>query len=461
MNNKQHFHFIGIGGIGMSAIAHILHHHGHTVSGCDNNLDQKTVTDLQHLGCSITEHNNDLCYNQTITTIVYSTAIKKDNPELLYAQQKNLSILHRSQALALIMQTMNSIAIAGTHGKTTTSSLIAHLLLTAHYDPTIIVGGHITSINNNARVGNSPWLVAEADESDRSLINLCYQYAVLTTVDFDHAETYRDLDDIMNIFTQYLTKVPQNGSAIVCLDDTHIQKLMQKTHVPYVSYGVTEQADWQINNIELHPEYSVFFLKNKTKQFGPITIPMPGMHNVLNATAALVTAYLCGVNLKESSAALSTFTGVDRRFTLKGFCNGAKIIDDYGHHPIEIEHTLRVARKQTTGKLCVLFQPHRYTRTQKFWHEFITTFANSQIDELIITDIYPASEAPIDHITSQNFVASLAAAAPHLTVTYIPLETSLSPFIAHYQNSLTPGDMLLLQGAGKINKLADKLKDTI
>lgn len=332
----------------------------------------------------------------------------------MHAQQNNRTILHRSQALALIMQTMNSIAVAGTHGKTTTSSLIAHLLLAAHYDPTIIIGGHVNSINNNARVGNSPWLVAEADESDRSLINLVYQHAVLTTVDFDHAETYRDLDDIMQIFAQYLAKVPPNGSAIVYIDDTNIQKLMQETHVPYTSYGISQQADWQISNIELHPEYSTFFITHKNKLFGPITVPMPGMHNVLNATAAIVTAHLCGITIETSSAALRTFTGVDRRFTLKGFCNGAKIIDDYGHHPIEIEHTLRIARKQTPGKLCVLFQPHRYTRTQKFWHEFITTFANSKIDELIITDIYPASEAPIDHINSQNFVAALAAAAPIL-----------------------------------------------
>jgi UDP-N-acetylmuramate--alanine ligase len=454
----KHLHFMGIGGIGMSALAQITQKEGCQVSGCDTNIDQKTVHDLQALGCSISHGNNgQYCSDQSIDTVVYSSAINKEDPEFLRAQQRNISIVHRSEILRFLMSSRTSLAVAGTHGKTTTSSILSHILLEANIDPTILIGGHLNSINNNAHYGKSKFLVAEADESDRSFLNLLPTLAVVTNINFDHAETYKDLDDVKQTFQKFFNLLPSSGTAIVCGDDKNIQSLIPSIKAPVTTYGFNESCDWQIIKHTLQPNSSTFYLKHTTKTIGPINFPMPGIHNILNSVAAFIVANRIDVAPKTIVKTLATFAGVDRRFTFKGTYNGATIIDDYGHHPAEIRNALAIARAQTTGKLRVLFQPHRYSRTQKLWNEFLTMFLESNVDELIITDIYPASEQPIKNITSQNFVADLRKKNPQFKTSYLPFEKDFSTLLAHLKGTLAQDDILMLQGAGKVNAIADKL----
>lgn len=457
MKTQQHLHFIGIGGIGMSGLALIAEKQGHIVSGCDNNLLQKSITDLKKLGCIINNHASTSCNSKTINTIIYSSAIAQDNPELLQAKKKGLALMHRSELLAQLTKDKYTIAIAGSHGKTTTSSLLAHILLQSKYDPTICIGGHLQSISSNAHYGASKYCVIEADESDRSLLNLFPTLAIITNIDFEHLETYDSIDDVMNTFQRFLEKLPQAGKALLYADDTHTQTLLHKYQGQVITFGKTKKADWQINTVVLEKEASTFVLTHNNKTIGPITVAMPGYHNVLNATAAFIAAHDIGIDHITIAQALVSFSGVDRRFTFKGLYNGAEIFDDYGHHPLEIENTITVARKRCKGKLYMLFQPHRYSRTQGLWNDFITMFAQSTLDHLFITDIYPASEKPLSGVTSEQLVKKIKKIAPHLSINYLPLEKDFSTIAQIFLKKLSCNDLLLLQGAGKINSLAEKL----
>ncbi len=458
MTKPLHLHFMGIGGIGMSGLAKIFRQRGNLISGCDNNLNQKSIEDLKALGCTISEgNNNKKCNDPSIDTLIYSTAINKNNPELTRAQQGITKTRHRSELLGFLMSEKFSIAVAGTHGKTTTSSILSHILLEGKIDPTVIIGGHLNSIKSNAHAGNSQFLVAEADESDRSFLNLFPTIAIITNINFDHAETYDDLDDVKETFTRFLKKLPDHGKAIVCGDDKNIQSLLSTIKAPLTTYGFNDNCNWKIVNETLETDHSIFYLKNNSKTFGPLTLPMPGKHNVLNATSAFIAALSTTMSPETIIKTLATFDGVDRRFTFKGTYNGARIIDDYGHHPNEIKNALAIARKQTNGKLRVLFQPHRYSRTKSLWDDFIAMFLESKIDELIITDIYPASETPLEGISSQNLVKALQDKKADFTVQYLPLDQNFSTLLAHLKKTLTQNDLLMLQGAGKVNSIADKL----
>jgi len=455
-----HLHFVGIGGIGMSAIALVLKKQGYTVSGCDTAIKQKNSIDLQALGCPIYAGNNSTqCNDNSIDVLVYSTAIDKNNPEIQRALHRNIPVVHRSELLAFLMRSKHSIAITGSHGKTTTTSMTAHLLLQAGIDPTVLIGGNLNSIKSNAHAGTSDFLVAEADESDRSLLNLYPTIAILTNIDFDHAETYADLDDITQTFIQFLYRIPFYGKAIVCADDPIIAKLLPLKNLPTVSYGFSNTADWVIKNCILQEESSTFTLQYQNKVFGPCVLLMPGKHNVLNATAAFIAGYQIGIASEKLIQGLQTFTGVDRRFTLKGTYNGARIIDDYGHHPVEINNTIAIARAQTQGKLIMAFQLHRYSRTKALWDDFLAMFAQSPLDELIITDIYAASETPLESITGQNFATALEAKNPPFKVTYLAIDQQFDTISSYCKNKLKSNDMLILQGAGTINQVAHHLKD--
>jgi len=448
---------MGIGGIGMSAIAHILSEKGFRVSGCDSDCTQKSVEKLKVLGCTISEGNNSVsCNDKTIDILVRSTAISNANPEILKAQERGVPIIHRSEMLAELMRTQYSIGVTGSHGKTTTSSLLAHILLEAQLDPTVIVGGHIATIDNNAHYGKGPFLVAEADESDRSLLNLPICHGVLTGIDLEHLETYKDIDDVVTTFKTFLEKIPFYGTAFVCADDKNSRTLIPQLKNK-ISYGIHESSDWQINNVTLNADDSFFYLKHSTTIYGQFTLSLPGIHNVKNATAALIVAHTLGVSFEVIKAALSSFKGVDRRFTYKGTYNGAQVFDDYGHHPEELFYSFKVARKKTKGKLWVLFQPHRFSRTQALWNEFIEVLTSSDIDELILTDIYPASEEPREGITSQKLLKDIQEKAPHLRASYQVIDTDFKTLEAYLKQELQSGDLLLLQGAGKVNKIAPKL----
>lgn len=455
-NKKTHIHFVGIGGIGMSGIATILKHQGYIISGCDIELEQPSVKNLRKLGCNIFNGNNtNECADKSIDILVYSSAIKTNNAEIIAAQKKGIPTIPRALMLAELMRTKYSIAIAGSHGKTTTTSLISHILIEAKMDPTVIIGGHLKTISTNARLGNGDFLVAEADESDRSLVHLQATLAVITNIDLEHLETYANLQDIKQTFSQFINNLPFYGKAIVCIDDKNIRSLLPIPHIKTITYGFTPQADVSATNIILCPDYSTFLVNTKNKTLGTVHINMPGKHNIQNALGAIALVRELRIPFKTIAKAFTSFKGIERRFSFRGTFLGAEIFDDYGHHPNEIKHTLLVARKRTKNKLTVIFQPHRFTRTHKLWDDFIQTFISSAIDHLIITDIYPASEQPITNVTSQLLVKDLQSRNPNFTVQYVPfnfeiLKTKISA-------TTKPDDLILLLGAGKINKLANIL----
>lgn len=455
--NNIHVHFVGIGGIGMSGIATILRHQGYTISGCDLDLDQQSVRSLLQLGCSVYHGNNGPhCHDKNIDVLVYSSAIKDHNPEIIAAQQRGIPTIPRALMLAELMRTKFSIAISGSHGKTTTTSLISHILINAHFDPTVIIGGHLKSISSNARFGHGDFLVAEADESDRSLLHLHATLAVITNIDLEHLETYTDIEDIKGTFRQFLNNLPFYGKAVVCIDDSNIQSLLPIPHVKIITYGSTPAADIYASAISLNPTSSLFtvFRKNSAEPLGTVECAMPGKHNILNALAAIAISLDLGISFDAIAESLKQFKGIERRFSACGTYKGADLFDDYGHHPQEIYHTLQVAKNRTNQKVTVIFQPHRYTRTNALWQDFVDIFVQSGIDHLIITDIYPASEAPIANITGENLAKAIAEKNPSFSVAYAPYEEHFSLLRTELDPLVNTGDLVLFLGAGKINKMA-------
>lgn len=455
---KAHIHFVGIGGIGMSGIATILKHQGYQISGCDADLDQKSVKDLISLGCTIYHGNNtSQCHDSSIDILVYSSAIKTHNPEIIAAQQRGIPTIPRAIMLAELMRTKYSIAIGGSHGKTTTTSLTAHILIEAHMDPTVIIGGHLKNISTNARLGGGNFLVAETDESDRSLLHLHATLAVITNIDLEHLETYKDLDDIKDTFKQFLNNLPFYGKAIVCIDDPNVRSILPLPHIKTIKYGLDDTADIFARDVQLESNHSTFTVWKNKQLLGSVHHAMPGRHNVLNALAAITVALDLEIPFETICNALASFKGIERRFSFRGNYKGAEIFDDYGHHPNEILNTLLVARKRSKKKLTVIFQPHRYTRTDKLWQEFVDVFSKSSIDHLIITDIYPASEQPIANITGENLVKAIARAHPTLNISYVPYDADFGSIKKELDPLVDNEDLILLLGAGKITKMADYL----
>lgn len=464
---KAHIHFVGIGGIGMSGIAKILKYQGYTISGCDLDIEQKSTIDLHALGCSIYKGNNTAsCHDLSINIVVYSSDIKSNHEEIIRAQQRGIPTIPRALMLAELMRIKYSIAITGAHGKTTTTSLIAHILMEAAYDPTVIIGGHLKSLSTNAHFGHGDFLVAEADESDRTLVKLQPTLAVITNIDREHLDTYRDLDDIKDTFKLFLANIPFYGAAVMCHDDPHTRSILPRqtgllNHVRTITYGSTTQADLYAQEIELgaNEVQCTVWDKLQNRQLGPLLLKMPGKHNLLNALAATAIARELDIPFEQITSSLATFKGVDRRFSFRGTYKGAEVFDDYGHHPNEIHHTLLVARQRTRKKLIVVFQPHRYTRMYHLWNDFIRVLLEHPLDYLIITDIHAASETPLPDITSYRLVEELKAQG--LTrVEYVPLDHHFTSL----QQALSPlsdeNSLVLLLGAGSINKLADKLQNT-
>ncbi len=461
-NKKAHIHFLGIGGIGMSGIAKILHYQGYSISGCDSDLEQKSIEDLKQCGCTIYQGNDTpACHDPSIDILVYSSALKADNPEIIAAQQRGIPTIPRAVMLAEIMRTKYSIAIAGAHGKTTTTSLISHVLIEAACDPTVIIGGHLKNISANARLGRGDFLVAETDESDRSLLRLYPTLAVVTNIDREHLDVYHDLEDIKNTFKQFLSNLPFYGKAILCIDDPHVRSLLPLPHIKTIKYGFTPDADIYADHLVLERDHSEFdvYQKHVPEPFGHVRLAMPGRHNVLNALATITVALDLSLPFAVIAQALENFKGVERRFSFKGIYKGAELFDDYGHHPTEIYNTLNVARKRAGNNLTVVFQPQRYSRTYHLWDDFIDIFLNSTVDHLIITDIYPASEKPIETVTSNRLALELIQKNPSFTVTYIPADTNFSLVHQALDGIIHPGDLVLFLGAGKVNKLADNLKN--
>ncbi len=457
---KNHIHFVGIGGIGMSGIATILKSQGYHISGCDSDLEQKSIHDLISLGCIIHPGNNTtLCNDPSIDILVYSSAIMKNNPEILAAQERGIPTISRALMLAELMRTKYSIAIAGAHGKTTTTSMVAHILIEAQTDPTVIIGGHLKNISSNARFGKGSFLVAEADESDKSLLRLHPTIAVVTNIDFEHIDIYKNINDIKDTFKKFLENIPFYGKAILCDDDEHIDSLLPLITTKTIRYGLKQDSDIYAQDITLQKTFSTctIWKKGASDPLGTLHLTMPGRHNLLNAIASITVCLELDIPFHTIITALAQFKGIDRRFTFRGTHNGALVFDDYGHHPTEIAQTLKVARNLTDGKLIVAFQPHRYSRTAGLWNDFIELFSQNIIDHLIITDIYPASESPIPGISSELFVRAITLKNPQLSISYCSLDDTFTHIKNDLHGRLSTGDLLLLQGAGKINKIVNYL----
>lgn len=455
---KAHIHFIGIGGIGMSGIAKILKNQGYVVSGCDQNNEQKSTQELQALGCPIYKGNNTAaCNDDSIDILVYSSAIAIDNAEIKRAQERGIPTIARALMLAELMRTKYSIAIAGAHGKTTTTSLVSHLLIEAQYDPTVIIGGHLINISSNARMGSGDFLVAEADESDRSFLHLQATLALVTNIDYEHPETYADLDDAKQTYRQFLNNLPFYGKAFICIDDPAIVSLLPMPHLKIIKYGLDASAHISARNIELSPTATHFMLTEYGVDIGEVTLHMPGNHNLLNCLGAIAIARDLAIPYSTIKDALAIFKGVERRFWYRGTYKDAEIFDDYAHHPKEIEQALRVARKRAQARLLVIFQPHRYKRTYHLWQDFLDVFARHPIDELIVTDVYSAGEASIEGVTSERLVYDLLRQKPDLKVKYVPYDEQFTHLEAIAADIAQKDDLLLLLGAGRLTNFAQKL----
>ena len=448
--NFQRIHLVGIGGIGMSGIAEVLLTLGYSVSGSDTK--PSTITKrLQDLGAVI--HEGHKAGNvEGAHVVVTSSAIKSDNPEVVEAHKRKIPVIPRAEMLAELMRLKYGIAVGGAHGKTTTTSLVASILTAAHLDPTFVVGGKVNQAGTTARLGRGEYFVVEADESDRSFLLFAPVVAVVTTIDREHLDQYSSLEDIQEAFVQFVNRVPFYGAAILCLDEPNVQAIIPSVKRPILTYGTSSQADLVISDIQLEGFSSEFRLTYKGEDLGMFRLAHPpGIHNVRNAAAAAAVALYLNVPTELIRQGLAKFAGVGRRFDIKGTVNEITVIDDYGHHPAEIRATLEAARGCKFSRLLVLFQPHRYSRTQHLWEEFTRAF--NQADLLVLTDIYAASEAPIPGISSETLAAAIREAG-HKNVHYV---RSMQASIEFLLKNARPGDGILTVGAGNVSRASNEL----
>jgi UDP-N-acetylmuramate--alanine ligase len=446
-------HFVGIGGIGMSGIAEVLCNLGYTVQGSDAS-EGANVARLRDKGIAISVgHKPENIAGADV--VVVSTAIKRDNPELLAARANRIPVVRRAEMLAELMRLKSCIAIAGTHGKTTTTSMVAALLDAGDLDPTVINGGIINAYGTNARLGAGDWMVVEADESDGTFLKLPADVAIVTNVDPEHLDHFKTFEAVQDAFRTFVENVPFYGFAVMCIDHPVVQTLVGKIEDRrIITYGENPQADVRL--MDLSPKgggsaFKVAFRDRKTgttHEIGDLTLPMPGRHNALNATAAVAVAHELGLVDATIRKALAGFGGVRRRFTKTGEWHGVTIIDDYGHHPVEIAAVLRAARESTTGRIIAVVQPHRFTRLQSLFEEFCTCFNDA--DTVIVADVYPAGEAPIPGIDRDSFVLGLRAHG-HREVTPLPAPAALAGIV---RGIASRGDTVVCLGAGNITQWA-------
>lgn len=437
-------HFIGVGGIGMSGLAEILRTLEFDVSGSDLK-EGETTRRLSRLGV-VVHIGHRAEHVSGADVVVYSSAIDELNPEISEARRVGIPVISRAEMLAELMRVKYGVALAGSHGKTTTTSLVATVLRAAGLDPTVVVGGRMAALGSNARLGAGDLLVAEADESDGSFLKLAPTIAVVTNIDPEHLDHYGDYEALKDAFVAFAEKVPFYGLAILCLDHPTVQEILPRIKSRHLTYGVSPQADYSAKNISYHGLHTSFDVYHREKPLGEFTVGMPGQHNVLNALAAIVVADELEVPLDVMKEALSTFGGVARRFTVVGKPNGITLVDDYGHHPAEIQATLNAARRAYADRVIVAFQPHRYSRTQLLFEEFTRAFNNA--DHVFVTDIYPAGEAPIRGVDAESLVSAICAHGHH-SAHYVFDTAQLAQRIAAIAK---PGDVVLSLGAGDINK---------
>jgi UDP-N-acetylmuramate--alanine ligase len=448
--NFQRIHLVGIGGSGMSGIAEVLLSSGYAVSGSD--LKATPVTSrLEKLGAKIYEGHQATNVDGA-HVVVISSAVRADNVEVVEAHRLKIPVIPRAEMLAELMRLKYGIAVAGAHGKTTTTSMVASVLAAAGLDPTFVVGGRVNHAGSNARVGQGEYMVVEADESDRSFLLLAPVVAVVTTIDREHLDQYRSLEEIQAVFLEFVNRVPFYGTVILCLDEPNVQAMIPSVKRPVITYGTTSQADLVISDVKLIGLASEFRLSYRGEDLGIFNLPSPpGIHNVRNAAAAAAVALSLNVPADLIRVGLEKFSGVGRRFEVKGVYAGVTLIDDYGHHPAEIRATLEAARGCGYKRLLVLFQPHRYTRTQFLWDDFCRAFNDADI--LVLTEIYAASEHPIENITGEKLAEAISAAG-HKNVVFT---STMQAGIEFMLREARPGDAILTIGAGSVGRVLDQL----
>ena len=443
----KRIHFVGIGGIGMSGIAEVLLNLGYKISGSDV-VSSETTRRLRNMGAQVAiGHAPDNIGNADV--VVTSTAVKADNPEVLEAHRKNVPVIPRAEMLAELLKMKFSIAVSGSHGKTSTTSMLSAILAQGGLDPTMVIGGKLASIGSNARLGDGDIIVAEADESDGSFLKLSPVIAAITNIDREHLDYYPGIEEIKTAFLTFANIVPFYGCTVICIDDENVRSIASSIKRRVITYGIDDPADYRASDIQLLETKTVYRLSYRGEDLGEIKLTVPGLFNVYNSLAAIAIGRELGLDADTIREGLAAFTGVQRRLELKGQAGGITVVDDYGHHPTEIMATLSAARQRWKGRLIVVFQPHRFTRTRALFDEFSRSFQDA--DVLIVNDIYPASEEPIAGINSAALWAAIKENG-HPCVEYIAQKQKTVDYL---MSQARPGDTIITLGAGGVYKTGE------
>jgi UDP-N-acetylmuramate--alanine ligase len=443
----KRIHFVGIGGIGMSGIAEVLLNLGYKISGSDV-VSSETTRRLRNMGAQVAiGHAPDNIGNADV--VVTSTAVKADNPEVLEAHRKNVPVIPRAEMLAELLKMKFSIAVSGSHGKTSTTSMLSAILAQGGLDPTMVIGGKLASIGSNARLGDGDIIVAEADESDGSFLKLSPVIAAITNIDREHLDYYPGIEEIKAAFLTFANIVPFYGCTVICIDDENVRSIAGSIKRRVITYGIDDPADYRASDIRLLETKTVYRLSYRGEDLGEIKLTVPGLFNVYNSLAATAIGRELGLDADTIREGLAVFTGVQRRLELKGQAGGITVVDDYGHHPTEIMATLSAARQRWKGRLIVVFQPHRFTRTRALFDEFSRSFQDA--DVLIVNDIYPASEEPIAGINSAALWAAIKENG-HPCVEYIAQKQKTVDYL---MSQARPGDTIITLGAGGVYKTGE------
>jgi len=444
---------VGIGGIGMSGIAEVLINLGFSVSGSD--LRESDTTKRLHSFGGAIYYGHSEENLKDVDVVVTSSAVKADNPEVVEAHRRLIPVIPRAEMLAELMRLKKGIAVAGTHGKTTTTSMLATVLSAAGIDPTVVIGGKLDSIKSNAKLGQGNYLVAEADESDGSFLYLSPIVSIVTNIDPEHLDHYGDVDKMLQSFLDFINKVPFYGLAVLCMDNKNIQLLLSRIKKRFITYGITPQADLQACDIAFEGMRASFGLNFKGDMLGRIEIGMPGLHNVYNAMAAIAVAMEMDIPFEAVKSGIEGFGGVQRRFQVKGEAEGIMVVDDYGHHPEEIRATLSAAKGGWERRVIVVFQPHRYSRTRDLFNDFVTAFNDA--DALILTEIYAAGEQPVEGITGMKLFEEIERHG-HRDVSFVADRMDI-PALLH--EKALEGDMVITMGAGNIWEAGERFLDEL
>ena len=454
LQKKHKIHFVGIGGVGMSGIAEILLNSGYVVTGSD--LQESDATRrLRSLGARVFVGHEEENLTGNPSVVVISTAVKYSNPEVLEARRRHIPVIPRAEMLAELMRMKYGVAVAGSHGKTTTTSMIAAVLSTAGLDPTMVIGGRVHMLGTNARRGQGEFLVAEADESDGSFLLLSPTIAVVTNIDKEHMDFHQTMERLNESFLTFVNQVPFYGLAVLCMDDANVHGLLPKVKKRFATYGLSAEADFSAQDLKMTAAGVGFTLLHHGKSLGDLHLNLPGRHSATNALAAAAVAHELEIPFFQVAEALGAFTGIHRRFEVKGEPRGIMVIDDYGHHPTEIRATIGAIRDSWKRPLTVIFQPHRFTRTRDLFDEFLTAFEGA--DRLVLTEIYPAGEDPISGITGEALYQAIKRKG-HLDVEFIP---DKSQIVAPLAEKLSPGEIALTLGAGDIYKIGEALVEVL